>query len=271
MRLVLASASPARRRALESAGITPLVRVSHVDEDAVRAALPPDRRTPADQVVELAKAKARAVTSGCADGAGTADDGDLRLLVVGCDSMFALDRELLGKPHTPDRARARIRSMRGRDGVLWTGHHMVLLRRADAAASHGERVGPGVLAEPDRTNGRRAPAPASARRTAAGGLTWTIAAQTSAVVQTTVHFADMDEAEIDAYVDSGEPLEVAGSFTIDGLGGAFVTGVEGDPHSVVGISLPNLRLMARRLGVFWPDLWDWRRGDRAGVRPGAIQ
>ena len=66
----------------------------------------------------------------------------------------------------------------------------------------------------------------------------------------------MTDEEIKAYVDSGEPLEVAGSFTIDGLGGAFVRGVEGDPHSVVGISLPLLRSMLAELDVFWPDLWD---------------
>ncbi|MDN5669660.1 MAG: Maf family nucleotide pyrophosphatase [Renibacterium salmoninarum] len=56
-----------------------------------------------------------------------------------------------------------------------------------------------------------------------------------ALASATVHFAPMSEAEIDAYVATGEPLEVAGSFTIDSLGGAFVTGVDGDPHAVVGL------------------------------------
>ncbi len=72
---------------------------------------------------------------------------------------------------------------------------------------------------------------------------------------TTVHFADLSDAEIDAYVATGEPLHVAGAFTLDGLGGAFVTGIEGDPHSVVGISLPLLRTMVAELGVVWTDLW----------------
>lgn len=72
---------------------------------------------------------------------------------------------------------------------------------------------------------------------------------------TTVHFANLSDAEIDAYVATGEPLEVAGAFTVDSLGGAFVTGIEGDFHSVVGISLPLLRQMYTELGGFWPDLW----------------
>lgn len=72
---------------------------------------------------------------------------------------------------------------------------------------------------------------------------------------TVVRFADVTDDEIDAYVATGEPLQVAGAFTIDGLGGAFVTGVEGDPHNVVGLSLPLLRDMVRELGFRWTDLW----------------
>ena len=72
---------------------------------------------------------------------------------------------------------------------------------------------------------------------------------------TIVHFADITDAEIDAYVASGEPLNVAGAFTIDGLGGAFVTSIEGDHHNVVGISLPLLRDLVGDLGIAWTDLW----------------
>jgi septum formation protein len=77
----------------------------------------------------------------------------------------------------------------------------------------------------------------------------------AATASTVVHFADLSDDEIDAYVATGEPLHVAGAFTLDGLGGAFVTGIEGDPHCVVGISLPLLRTMAAELGVAWTDLW----------------
>jgi septum formation protein len=77
----------------------------------------------------------------------------------------------------------------------------------------------------------------------------------SQVCSTRVHFAELSAAEIEAYVATGEPLDVAGGFTIDGLGGAFVTGLEGDHSNVIGISLPLLRTMLADLGVPWPALW----------------
>ena len=70
-----------------------------------------------------------------------------------------------------------------------------------------------------------------------------------------VKFADLADDEIEAYVATGEPLVVAGGFTLDGVGGAFITGVEGDPHNVIGISLPLLRQMILDLGVPWQSLW----------------
>ena len=82
----------------------------------------------------------------------------------------------------------------------------------------------------------------------------------SAVASTTVHFADLTDAEIAAYVATGEPLEVAGAFTVDGLGGAFVSGIEGDHHNVVGISLPLLRTLLAGLGIAWPSLWNGGAG-----------
>jgi septum formation protein len=80
----------------------------------------------------------------------------------------------------------------------------------------------------------------------------------SRTVGTVVHFADVSDAEIDAYVATGEPLHVAGAFTVDGLGGAFVRGLEGDPHNVVGVSLPALREMVLELGHAWTGLWSPR-------------
>ena len=73
-------------------------------------------------------------------------------------------------------------------------------------------------------------------------------------VATTVHFADASDAEIAAYCASGEPLQVAGAFTIDGLGGWFVEAIEGDHHNVVGLSLPALRGMLAELGHQLADL-----------------
>jgi septum formation protein len=65
----------------------------------------------------------------------------------------------------------------------------------------------------------------------------------------------VSDAEIDAYIATGEPLSVAGGFTIDGYGGAFVESIAGDPHNVVGVSLPLVRAMSADLGVAWTDLW----------------
>ncbi len=71
-----------------------------------------------------------------------------------------------------------------------------------------------------------------------------------------VFFANLSDKEITDYVATGEPLKVAGAFTIDGLGGAFLDGIEGDPHTVIGLSLPALRRMANELDFHYPDFWN---------------
>ncbi len=202
--LVLASASPARLKTLRAAGVEPRVIVSDVDEPAVVEEYGGAALAAADVALVLARRKAETV-------AAHVDDA----LVLGCDSVLELDGEVHGKPSGPDEAADRWRRMRGREGVLHTGHWLV-----DARAAGGS------------------------------GLT------AGAVASTTVHFADVTDAEIAAYVASGEPLAVAGAFTIDGLGGAFVEGVEGDPHTVVGVSLPLLRRLMAEAGVAWTSLWD---------------
>ena len=228
MRLVLASASPARRATLIAAGITPLVRVSTVDEDAVLAALPGGRAfsgtatTPADEVSALAAAKCLDVCEALARNSPDLPDGE-PVLVVGCDSMLEIGGQMLGKPHTPEVARERIAAMRRSTATLWTGHCAAILAPASSTQDGDTRV---------------------------------VTASVTRSASTLVHFGDISDAEIEAYVATGEPLHVAGSFTVDGLGGSFIEGVTGDYHSVVGISLPLLRAMATELGVFWPDLWD---------------
>ncbi|ACZ22453.1 MAF protein [Sanguibacter keddieii DSM 10542] len=220
--LLLASASPARLSTLRSAGLDPLVQVSSVDEDAVLAEGRARFGTlePEDAVLLLAQAKAEDVTRALeqpAEDAETAEAGTaLPDLVVGCDSMLELDGEIFGKPADAETAVARWRTMRGRSGVLHTGHWVVDLRATED-----------------------------------GGTGGTLGATSS----TTVHFADLSDEEIDAYVATGEPLAVAGAFTLDGRGGAFVTGIEGDHHGVVGISLPLLRELVGQVGVRWTDLW----------------
>jgi septum formation protein len=225
LRLLLASASPARLTTLRAAGVEPEVLVSGVDEpavlDAARASGP---LTPADAVLVLARAKARDVVGRVQSGEG----GDVPDVVVGCDSMLELDGEVLGKPASPDDARDRWRAMRGRTGVLHTGHWLVDLRD-----------------DGDRARDLAAPGPVPGDRPHELGET----------SSTAVTFADVTDAEIDAYVATGEPLHVAGAFTIDGLGGAFVERVDGDHHGVVGLSLPTLRRLLLARGVAWTDLW----------------
>ncbi len=79
--------------------------------------------------------------------------------------------------------------------------------------------------------------------------------EAAACARTTVRFGTPDEAELSAYVASGEPLRVAGAFTLDGLGGWFVEAVDGPPSNVVGLSLPLLRRLLVELGVSVADLW----------------
>lgn len=76
----------------------------------------------------------------------------------------------------------------------------------------------------------------------------------SDVVSTRVHFATMSDEEIEGYVATGEPLNVAGGFTLDGLSAPFIAGIEGDPSNVIGLSLPLLRNAINSLGYTWFEL-----------------
>lgn len=174
--------------------------MSGVDESGVEAA------SPAALTEALAALKVEAVHD------QLDHDHDRLRVLVGCDSMLELDGIAYGKPHDAAVARQRWQTMRGRTGILHTGHRLIICG----------------------TDGCR---------------------RSSAVASTQVRFADLTDHEIDAYVATGEPLQVAGAFTLDGLGGAFVTGIDGDPHNVVGISLPLLRTMLADVGIAWPSLW----------------
>ncbi|NJA56458.1 nucleoside triphosphate pyrophosphatase [Streptomyces sp. NEAU-H3] len=194
-RLVLASQSPARLGLLRQAGLDPEVIVSGVDEEAISAP------TPGELALVLAEAKA-AVVAAREDAKGA--------LVVGCDSVLDLDGVAYGKPADAEEAAARWKAMRGRTGVLRTGHCVI-----------------------DSGSGARA----------------------SVTASTAVRFGTPDDAEIAAYVASGEPLYVAGAFTLDGRSAPFVDGIEGDHGNVLGLSLPTLRTLLRELGVGITELW----------------
>ena len=129
MRLYLASTSPARLATLRAAGIEPVLLNSNVDEDAVAAAAGP--LTPHDYVQLLARAKAEAVTGSTVDGAAL--DG----FVLGGDSAFELDGLVYGKPHHPEVALERWRAMRGRVGLLHSGHWLIDHRGGSAGRGVG--------------------------------------------------------------------------------------------------------------------------------------
>lgn len=196
-RVVLASASPSRKRLLESVAIDFDVLVSGVDEEAPEIMKLP----PADMVLALAIMKAHTVKN-------TFDCGD-NTLIIGCDSTFEFEGENLGKPGTRENAIARAHQVSGKSGLLHTGHCVI-----DTAQ----------------------------------GL------EVSDISTARVYFAKMSDQEIENYVDSGEPINVAGGFTLDGLSAPFITKIEGDPSGIIGLSLPTLRKIILNLGLSWADI-----------------
>ena len=195
VQVILASSSTSRLRLLESAGITPKVLISGVDEEASEF----DLLSPAELVIALAILKAHTVKESAPENS----------LIIGCDSTFEFNGKSLGKPGSRENAIARCKELSGKSGYLHTGHCLIDLKQGIEL---------------------------SERSTAK------------------VQFVQMTEAEIIDYVDSGEPLHVAGGFTLDGLSAPFITNIEGDPSGIIGLSLPLLRKMVISLGYSWPEL-----------------
>ena len=195
VQVILASSSASRLRLLESAGITPKVIVSGVDEEASEF----DSLSPSELVIALAILKAHTVKESALENS----------LIIGCDSTFEFNGKSLGKPGNRENAIARCKELSGKSGFLHTGHCLIDLKQGIEL---------------------------SERSTAK------------------VQFAQMTQVEILDYVDSGEPLNVAGGFTLDGLSAPFITNIEGDPSGIIGLSLPLLRKMIISLGYSWPEL-----------------
>ena len=198
-KVVLASQSTSRRRLLEGAGITPIVMVSHVDEETEFF----NAMTPADMVIALAVTKAHTVR----------EQIDFPAIIIGCDSTFDVDGISFGKPGTPEIAKERAQAISGRSGLLHTGHCVI-----------------------DTVQGR----------------------EIADRVTTKVTFSEMSNLEIDDYIASGEPLQVAGGFTLDGFGSPFIPVIEGDYTNVVGLSMPFLRSAMSQLGYSWPQVKEMR-------------
>lgn len=193
--IILASASSSRRRLLESAGLTPTIMVSHVDEESEFF----NALSPADMVIALAITKAHTIR----------EQIDFPAIIIGCDSTFEFDGQSLGKPATPQIAIERAKRVQGNSGLLHTGHCLI-----------------------DTTKDR----------------------EISSIVTTKVSFDSMSDVEIKDYVASGEPLHVAGGFTLDGFSSPFIPSIEGDYTNVVGISMPFIRKAFAALGYSWPEV-----------------
>lgn len=190
---VLASASPARRRLLETVGIKPIIHQSDFDESQIQL-------TDTVALVEtLARCKAETVASQLEQS-----------LILGCDSLLVVNGESYGKPESAEIAIARWQGMRGQIGFLYTGHVLI-----------------------DQTQDKK-------------------------IIRcgiTQVHFADIDDSTIKAYVESQEPLNCAGAFAIEGKGGLFIEKIDGCHTNVIGLSLPLLRKMIWQLGYQVTDFW----------------
>lgn len=193
--IILASASPSRKRLLEAAGIDAQIVISDVDEeDSIYLSM-----TPKEMVVALAIVKAHTVRE-IIVGTG---------LIIACDSTFEFEGASLGKPLTPEVAKERAHLLSGKSGYLHTGHCVLDTERGVEIAD---------------------------------------------VATTKVNFSELSDQEIDDYVASGEPLNVAGGFTLDGLSSAFISSIEGDYSNVIGLSVPLLRRMTSQLGYAWHEI-----------------
>jgi len=199
--VILASASPARLMLLRSQNIKPIVIASEINEKEIEA----QYKNSATEVIvkELSIAKANYVLNNNV----SLNNG----ILIAADSMLEFNSQSLGKPLNAENAIERWQQMRGKTGILHTGHTVIRLDNKQTITR---------------------------------------------VVSTKVEFANVDDKEIIDYVATKEPLNVAGAFTIDSLGAAFVKEVQGDHSNVIGLSLPALREIVRELGLSWTSLWE---------------
>lgn len=203
--VILASASPSRRRLLDSVGVVHTVMVSGVDEELAEY----KELSPSELVLALAIMKAHTVAAKIKNAESHGS------IIIGSDSTFEFEGQSLGKPLNAANAIARCKEIRGKSGTLHTGHCII-------DTSQGIEI--------------------------------------SDIASTTVHFTEMSDGEIEDYVATGEPLQVAGGFTLDGLSAPFIHAIEGEPSNVIGLSLPLVRKAFASLGYQWFDFASSKAG-----------
>ena len=190
---ILASASPARKKLLQTAGIEPLICQSNFDESQIQLF------DAVELVKTLARKKAEVVKNRYQDA-----------LILGCDSVLSFAGQIYGKPESPQDAIIRWQAMRGNIGLLHTGHSLIDLVQ---------------------------------------NKTITYCATTK------VYFADISDRIIEDYIATGEPLQCAGSFALEGKGGFFIEKIEGCHSNVIGLSMPLLARMLNELGYSITSFW----------------
>lgn len=191
-RIILASASPRRRELLHQVGLVPEIVPSHVEEVITST-------SPADVVMELSAQKAADVAGSFSDAADEAE-----VVVIGADTVVAIDGQILGKPGTVEEAKQMIRMLQGRKHQVYTGVTMIFVKSNERCC----------FAE-----------------------------------ETDVLVYPMTEEQICHYVSTGEPMDKAGAYGIQGQFAAYIQGIAGDYNNVVGLPVGRVcqELMARGL------------------------
>ena len=224
--VILASASPRRRELMRLLGVPFEVLASAVEED-----LPAESARPSSLAIRLAHAKAAAVAR--------ARPGSI---VIGADTIVVLGKRLFGKPADDEDARAMLRALSGRSHRVITGLAVIDTRvRPGGCSSSSSRTrrsaSPAGIGGSSRT---------TTRTTIEGSA---LPAPLTAAETTRVDFRELDPAEIDAYVATGEPFGKAGAYAIQGQAALFATGIRGDYANVVGLPVARLASMLRARGV----------------------
>lgn len=232
MKIVLASASPRRRELLEQIGLAFEVRVSDVEEKVTVS-------DPGQVVEELSRQKAEAVLAGLEE---TIEDA----LVIGADTVVALEGHILGKPSNPEDAARMLKELSGRSHEVYTG--VTLLYQPGTAYRHpaaGESSSghPVAVESCDGSIG-------SAESTGNTGNTGSGVCRKTFHERTKVVFCPLTEGEISDYVSTGECLDKAGAYGIQGIFARYVQGIEGDYNNVVGLPV----------GRLYQEAKEWLRG-----------
>ena len=216
MKLILGSQSPRRRELLERMGLEFTVLTAEIDETKY------ETEDPEESVCRICREKAYAVAKRL-----SADNCPLSTvncqLVLTADTIVVLDGKIMGKPHDEAEARAMLRALSGREHAVYTAFTLLPIAFPLGGRCHG-----GAVTDEGMSND---------------------AAAFTHCEKTYVKFRDLTEAEIAAYVATGEPMDKAGAYGIQGYGSMLVEGIRGDYFTVMGLPICKLSQALRHFGI----------------------